>query len=148
MIRALLFAALTFVAQAAFAAAPASALPKVKLDVAGHVISVEVAATPPTRETGLMNRFSIPPDEGMVFVFHAPQPQAFWMRNTFMPLSIAFIDAEGTILNIEDMAPRTDDTHLSQGPALYALEMRQGWFKRNGIAPGARIKGLPKPSQE
>ncbi len=148
MIRALLLAALMFTAQATSAAAPATALPKVKLDVAGHAISVEVAATPPTRETGLMNRFSIPPDEGMIFVFRMPQPQAFWMRNTFMPLSIAFIDADGRILNIEDMAPRTDDTHLSQGLALYALEMRQGWFKRNGIGPGARVTGLPKPSSE
>ena len=148
MIRALLFAALTFVAQAAFPAAPASALPKVKLDVAGHVISVEVAATPPARETGLMNRFSIPPDEGMVFVFPQPQPLAFWMRNTYAPLSIAFIDADGRILNIEDMAPRSDDTHDSKGIALYALEMRQGWFRRHGIEAGARVKGLPAASRE
>jgi uncharacterized membrane protein (UPF0127 family) len=129
----------------AFAADPA--LPRIKLDIAGQVISVEVAATPATRETGLMNRFSIPPDEGMVFVFPIPQPLSFWMRNTYTPLSIAFIDADGRILNIDDMAPRTDDTHPSKGAALYALEMRQGWFRRHGIEPGAQVKGLPKPAK-
>ncbi|MEO6748827.1 MAG: DUF192 domain-containing protein [Casimicrobiaceae bacterium] len=123
-------------------------LPKIKLDVAGQRISVEVAATPPTRETGLMNRFSIPPDEGMVFVFPQPQPLSFWMRNTYAPLSIAFIDANGRILNIADMAPRTDDTHLSSGVALYALEMRQGWFRRHGIDAGALVRGLPPASRE
>lgn len=131
-----------------FASAATAALPRIKLDVAGQVISVEVAATPSSRETGLMNRFSIPPDEGMVFVFPQPQPLSFWMRNTFAPLSIAFIDADGRILNIEDMAPRTDDTHPSSGAALYALEMRQGWFRRHGIGAGARVTGLPAPSRE
>ena len=123
-------------------------LPRIGLDVGGHVIRVEVADTPGTRETGLMNRFSIPPDEGMLFVFAAPQPLAFWMRNTYTPLSIAFIDGEGRILNIEEMAPRTDDSHLSRGEALYALEMRQGWFRRHGIEPGVVVKRLPKPSRE
>lgn len=147
MTRSFVAALLLFAASMPALSAPAE-LPRMKLDVAGQVISVEVAATPSTRETGLMNRFSIPPDEGMVFVFPQPQPLAFWMRNTYAPLSIAFIDADGRILNIEDMAPRSDDTHDSKGIALYALEMRQGWFRRHGIEAGARVKGLPAASRE
>ncbi|MEO8848134.1 MAG: DUF192 domain-containing protein [Casimicrobiaceae bacterium] len=125
-----------------------SGLQRVRLGVDKHVIHVEVADAPGTREIGLMNRFSIPADEGMVFVFPQPQPLSFWMRNTFAPLSIAFIDASGRILNIEDMTPRSEDAHLSKGMALYALEMRQGWFRRNGIEAGAQITGLPKASAQ
>jgi uncharacterized membrane protein (UPF0127 family) len=121
-------------------------LARIPIDVGGHAIRVEVADTAGVREIGLMNRFSIPADEGMLFVFPVPQPLAFWMRDTYMPLSIAFIDAEGRILNIEEMTPRTDDTHLSRGEALYALEMRQGWFRRHGITPGVVVTRLPKPS--
>jgi hypothetical protein len=123
-------------------------LPKLQIHVADKRIRVEIADTHATRETGLMNRFSIAPDEGMLFVFAQPRSQAFWMHNTYMPLSIAFIDAGGRVINIEDMAPQTDDTHLSRGAALYALEMRQGWFSRNDIAAGAKVTGLPKPSRE
>jgi hypothetical protein len=123
-------------------------LAKTTLDVAGHRIKAEVADTPGTRETGLMNRFSIPPDEGMLFVFPSPQSLAFWMRNTYMPLSIAFIDADGRVINIDDMAPRTDDTHLSHGDAQYALEMRQGWFRRHGVDSGVVVKGLPPASRQ
>ncbi len=123
-------------------------LARTTLAVAGHAVKVEVADLPGTRETGLMNRFSIPPDEGMLFVFPSPQPLAFWMRNTYMPLSIAYIDAAGRVLNIDDMAPRTDDTHLSHGDALYALEMRQGWFRRHGVDSGVLVKGLPPASRQ
>jgi uncharacterized membrane protein (UPF0127 family) len=123
-------------------------LPRIAINVGGHAIRVEVADTSAVRETGLMNRFSIPADEGMLFVFPVPQPLAFWMHDTYMPLSIAFIDAAGRILNVEEMAPRTDDTHLSRGQALYALEMRQGWFRRHGIEPGVVVTGLPKPSRD
>jgi uncharacterized protein len=121
-------------------------LPKVTLDVAGTRVRAEVADTPRARELGLMNRFSVGPDDGMLFVFAQPQQQAFWMHNTYMPLSIAYIDADGRILNVDEMAPRTDDPHWSKGPALYALEMRSEWFARHGIAAGATVKGLPKPS--
>jgi uncharacterized protein len=139
------------------AAAPAQTAPEPRvnaglarttLSVAGHGINVEVADTPGTRETGLMNRFSIPPDEGMLFVFPSPQPLAFWMHNTYMPLSIAFIDADGRVLNVDDMAPRTDDSHPSHGEALYALEMRQGWFRRHGVDSGVVVKGLPPASRQ
>lgn len=138
----------TLAVVALFAALPAFAapLPAVKLDVGGHAITVEVAATESTRETGLMNRFSLTGDNGMIFVFERTQPLAFWMKNTFVPLSIAFIDKDGRILNIDDMAPQTETSHWSMGDALYALEMHQGWFKQKGIVAGAIVKGLPKPA--
>jgi uncharacterized membrane protein (UPF0127 family) len=120
----------------------AAELPTVDLNIGKHRLVAEVAATTDTRTTGLMHRFSLKPDHGMLFVFPAPQPLGFWMRNTYVPLSIAFLDADGRILNIEDMAPRTDDTHLSKGPALYALEMKKGWFADRNIRPGDRVEGL------
>jgi len=90
-----------------------------------------------------MNRFSLKPDHGMLFIFERPEPLSFWMRNTFVALSIAFISADGRILNIEDMRPQTDDPHWSKGAALYALEMKKGWFAERGIVAGALVKGLP-----
>ncbi len=114
------------------------------LKIGGHRLVAEVAATSDTRTTGLMNRFSLKPDHGMLFIFNAPQPHAFWMRNTYVPLSIAFIGVDGRILNIEDMAPRTDDTHPSKGAALYALEMKKGWFAERNIRAGDRVDGLDK----
>jgi len=119
-------------------------LPTVQLKIKGHAVSAEVAANEQARTTGLMYRFSLKPDSGMLFVFSNPQPLAFWMKNTYVPLSIAFIDAEGRIANIEDMAPQTEATHSSRGPAMYALEMKKGWFGANGIGPGDRVEGLEK----
>ena len=127
------------------ASAPASGageLATIQLSVKGHRAVAEVAATPETRTTGLMYRFSLKPDHGMLFVFGSPQPLAFWMKNTFVPLSIAFIDRDGKILNIEDMSPRTETTHFSDGLASYALEMKKGWFAERGIAAGDRVEGL------
>src|SRR5260370_38053148 len=126
------------------AGAGAAELPTIELTVAGHRLVAEVAATTDTRTTGLMNRFSLQPDHGMLFVFAEPQPLAFWMHNTYVPLSIAFIGADGRILNIEDMAPRTDDTHPSRGLALYALEMKKGWFADRGVNSGDRLQCLEK----
>jgi uncharacterized membrane protein (UPF0127 family) len=117
-------------------------LPTVQLSINDHRLVAEVASTTETRTTGLMHRFSLKPDHGMLFVFNAPQPLAFWMKNTFVPLSIAFIGADGKILNIEDMAPQTETTHPSQGPALYTLEMKKGWFADRGIGAGASVRGL------
>ncbi len=130
------------------AGAVAAELPKVTLDVGGHKAVAEIAATRETRTNGLMNRFSLAPDHGMLFVWDKPQPLGFYMKNTFVPLSIAFIDANGRVLNIEDMQPQTTDTHWSRGLALYALEMRQGWFTQRGIGPGAVVKNLPPPSAQ
>ena len=135
-------AALTFVLAAE--ALAAAQLPTIELAISGHRLVAEIAATVPTRTTGLMNRFSLQPDHGMLFVFNEPQPLAFWMKNTYVPLSIAFIARDGTILNIEDMAPLTENTHPSRGLALYALEMKKGWFAERGIAAGARVEGLGK----
>jgi hypothetical protein len=89
-----------------------------------------------------MNRFSLPPDHGMLFVFPVARPQAFWMKDTYIPLSVAFVDSQGRILNIEDMRPRDESTHWSQGPALYAIEMLKGWFVDRGIGPGDVVDGL------
>jgi len=119
-------------------------LPTVQLSINGHGLVAEVASTTETRTTGLMHRFSLKPDHGMLFVFNAPQPLAFWMKNTFVPLSIAFIGADGKILNIEDMAPQTETTHPSLGPALYTLEMKKGWFADRGIDAGASVRGLER----
>mgnify|MGYP001220226064 CR=1 FL=1 len=138
-----------FVLLTALAAGPAAAadLPKVTLTIGAHKITAEVAATPEERAQGLMNRFSLQPDNGMLFVFERPEPLAFWMKNTFIPLSIAFISADGKIINIEDMRPQSEESHWSKGPALYALEMKKGWFAERGIGPGAVVKGMPAPKR-
>lgn len=128
-------------------AAAADALPTVPLSINDHKITAEVAATPEQRSTGLMHRFSLRPDHGMIFVFERPERQSFWMMNTFIPLSIAFIAPDGRIINIDDMAPHDQNTHWSKGPALYALEMRKGWFAERGIRAGDVVKGLPTPKK-
>jgi hypothetical protein len=133
-------------AVAVIAAAPvrAAPLPTIDLTINGHRLVAEIAATEATRTYGLMNRFSLQPDHGMLFVFSEPQPLAFWMKNTYVPLSIAFIGADGRIINIDDMTPRTEDTHPSRALALYALEMKKGWFAERGIRPGDAVSGLEK----
>ena len=123
--------------------AAAADLPTTVLTVGDHKVTAEVVVTPEQRALGLMHRFSLKPDHGMLFVFERSEPLSFWMKNTFIPLSIAFIAADGRIVNIEDMKPQTEDTHWSKGPALYALEMRKGWFAEKGIGPGAVVKGIP-----
>jgi len=122
-------------------AAPAE-LPSLTLTIRDQKLVVEVASTPETRATGLMNRFSLRQDHGMLFVFEAPQPLAFYMKNTYIPLSIAFVDTQGRILNIEDMRPLDESTHWSRGVAQYAIEMRQGWFAAKGIGVGDKVEGL------
>jgi len=126
-------------------AAPLTAaeLATTALTIGAHKLTAEVAASPAERQTGLMNRFSLKPDHGMLFAFERPEPLSFWMRNTYVALSIAFISADGRILNIEDMQPQTDDAHWSKGAALYALEMKKGWFAERGILPGMSVKGIP-----
>lgn len=125
----------------------AGELPIVSLSINGQKIVAEVATSPEQRANGLMHRFSLRPDHGMVFVFDRPEPQAFWMKNTFIPLSIAFIGADGRIVNIEDMAPQDERLHWSKGAALHALEMRKGWFAERGIRPGDIVVGLPPPKR-
>lgn len=123
-------------------------LPSRTLTIGKQKFMVEVVATPEQRATGLMNRFSLQPDHGMLFVFDRPQPLSFWMKNTYIPLSIAFVDANGTILNIEDMQPQDESTHWSRGNALYAIEMKRGWFAGKQIEAGAKVSGLPTASRQ
>jgi len=90
-----------------------------------------------------MFRRTMAANEGMLFVFAEPRPQCFWMKNTLLPLSAAFIADDGRIVNIEDMAPQTLDSHCSAKPVRFVLEMNQGWFAQRGLAPGSRIQGAP-----
>ena len=138
----LLFAALSPVA------ARGAELPTRTLTIGKQKVVVEVVDNQEQRATGLMNRFSLQPDHGMLFVFDRPQALAFWMKNTYIPLSIAFVDAGGAVLNIEDMTPQDESTHWSKGNALYAIEMKQGWFAGKGIEPGAKVTGLPPAARE
>ena len=109
-----------------------------------HRIEAEVAATPALRHLGLMNRNSLADNCGMLFVFPEARANCMWMKNTRIPLSAAFIDEQGIIVNIADMKPNTSDYHCAAASVLYVLEMRSGWFREKGITPGARIKGLDK----
>lgn len=127
----------------ALAAPTVVELPTTTLTIGKQKVVAEVATTPDQQTTGLMYRFSLKPDHGMIFVFDRAEPRSFWMKNTYVPLSIAFIDSDGRIVNITDMAPQDERTHWSNGPAQYALEMRKGWFVDHGIAAGAKIEGLP-----
>jgi uncharacterized protein len=127
------------------AALPAAGAGTITVKVAGHSLKAEVAATDAEREKGLMFREKMGANEGMVFVFDEPGYHGMWMRNTLLPLSVAFIDKDGTILNILDMEPRTDDVHASAGPARYAIETNKGWFAAKKIKAGDKVTGLPKP---
>ena len=118
-------------------------MPTAELTIGSHKIVAEIAATQDDRATGLMNRFSLQPDRGMLFVFERSEPLAFWMKNTYIPLSIAFIDESGRIVNIDDMAPQTEASHWSSAPSRYALEMRKGWFVQHGVKAGDRVEGIP-----
>jgi len=111
-----------------------------RVTVGGVPISVEIADTRGLRERGLMNRDSLPADYGMLFVYPDELIRSFWMRNTRIPLDIAFIDRNGSIINVEQMQPQTDDNTLSAGPAMYALEMSLGWFEANGVGKGDRLE--------
>lgn len=117
-------------------------LPVVELSAVMYRIEAELAHTPEARQTGLMHRHSMPGNRGMLFVFPQDGLHCMWMRNTFIPLSVAFLDAEGRILNIEDMTPQTEDLHCAAAPARFALEMNQGWFEIRRLKPGARIRGV------
>jgi uncharacterized membrane protein (UPF0127 family) len=121
-----------------------NAMPVMELTAGFHRIEAEVAATNENRQVGLMNRKAMPAQRGMVFAFTHENAHCMWMRNTYIPLSVAFIDADGVIINIEDMQPQTEINHCAKKPARYALEMNQGWFAQRGIKPGARLGGLER----
>ena len=149
MIRSMFFLLVAAAVALPVSAAPAVVeLPTMPLTINGHKLTVEVAKTPEQVTTGLMYRFSLKPDHGMLFVFERSEPRSFWMKNTFIPLSIAFVAADGRILNIDDMAPRDESSrHRSNGPAMYAIEMRKGWFAERSIQAGHRVSGLPPPTR-
>ena len=114
---------------------------RVQLAMGGARLWVEVAGDEAVRSQGLMFRRQMPQDEGMLFVFEYPQPLSFWMKNTYLPLDIAFVARDGSILNILRMKPLDEGPrYLSQGPALYAIEANAGWFQKNGIKPGDRVR--------
>ncbi|OWW18613.1 DUF192 domain-containing protein [Noviherbaspirillum denitrificans] len=121
-----------------------SRFPVVSLTAGMHVIRAEVASTDAERQQGLMFREKMGPNEGMVFMFHAPASVCMWMKNTLIPLSVAFIDQDGKIVNIEDMQPQTTDSHCAKKQVHYALEMNLGWFRQKNIKPGMSIEGLPR----
>jgi len=113
---------------------------KIPLYINNKEISVEVAKTAEETTRGLMGRKDLGKDEGMLFIFETEGHHGFWMKNTYIPLSIAFIDKEGRIVRITDMKPLTLESHLPPQPILYALEMKKGWFSKNGIKVGDVIK--------
>jgi len=109
-----------------------------------HRIRAEVANTGESRAQGLMQRKTMPPNNGMLFVFDGPGKHCMWMRNTLLPLAVAFLDEQGRIINVEDMQPQTDDNHCAAKPAKFALEMNGGWFNAKGIAVGSVLIGIDK----
>ena len=116
---------------------------RLPLRIGPHAFQVELASTPQQRQRGLMGRAHVAADGGMLFVFEHPGRYCFWMRDTLLPLSIAFIADDGSIVNIADMEPRSEKSHCSAKPVRYALEVRQGEFQRRGITPHMRVDGLP-----
>jgi len=122
----------------------ALAAPTIELSAGMHRIEAEVASNSADRATGLMNRSSMPIHRGMLFVFPEAGVQCFWMKNTLIPLSIAFLDDGGRIVQIVDMQPQSLDNHCSIKPVRFALEMNAGWFKSRGISAGTRINGVDK----
>jgi uncharacterized protein len=116
----------------------------IELHIGEQRLTAEVADTDATRQHGLMFRENLPANHGMLFVWDRPARYAMWMQNTPLPLSVAFIDADGRIVNIEDMQPHTQNPHQAETPVIYALEMEQGWFDTRGIRPGDRVSGLPE----
>lgn len=122
-------------------------LPRMQLRAGMHLIQTQVASTPTQRSVGLMWRREMPTNEGMLFVFEQPAQQCFWMQNTLLPLTAAFVADDGTIVNLADMQPLTTASHCSAQPVRYVLEMHQGWFAQRGIRAGQRLAGGPFPAR-
>jgi len=126
---------------AAHAQDSAQSLPTTTLGVSFYKIKAEVAQTPKQHEIGLMHRTSMGANEGMIFVFERAGQQCFWMKNTLIPLAVAFVDDDGTIVNLDEMKPETLNPHCSIKPVRYVLEMNTGWFSKRGIKAGAKLTG-------
>ncbi|MEG0921565.1 MAG: DUF192 domain-containing protein [Comamonas sp.] len=146
---ALIGSALSFAVQAQQPpqGSPQMDLPRTELSAGMHRIHAQVAQTPRQREVGLMYRKEMPTNEGMLFIFDQPATQCFWMKNTVLPLTTAFVADDGTIVNLADMQPMTETSHCSRKPVRYVLEMNQGWFKQKGIAEGTQLRGRPFTAQ-
>lgn len=129
------------------ATAAVAEMPRMELTAGFHRIEAEVAATQPERMQGLMHRRVMPRNQGMLFVFPQAARHCMWMRNTYLPLSVAFLDETGRILNIADMQPQTEDSHCAVAPARFALEMNRGWFAERGLKAGARLGGIERAPQ-
>ena len=130
-------------AQRADTGTPQLDLPRSELSIGMHRIDVQVASTHPQRQTGLMHRKEMPQHEGMLFVFEQPAVQCFWMKNTLIPLTAAFVADDGTIVNLADMQPLQETSHCSARPVRYVLEMNQGWFAQRHVKAGHRLGGGP-----
>jgi len=139
-----LLAAVLALASARVAAGQALALPTVELNAGIHLIHAELADNESARMLGLMYRDSLAPNHGMLFIFDETDTHCMWMRNTLLPLSVAFIDNDGAIVNVEEMQARTDATHCARRGVHYALEMAAGWYKAHGLGPGSVIRGIKK----
>jgi len=135
--------ALSSVGLSASAQEQAQNLPTVALNAGIYNIRAQVAQTPGELQTGLMYRKAMGSNEGMLFVFEQGGVQCFWMKNTILPLSAAFVEDDGTVVNVEDMKPQTLDSHCSKRPVRFVLEMNQGWFAKHGIKAGAKLSGRP-----
>lgn len=122
---------------------PQLELPRLTLTAGMHLIQAQVASTADQRSIGLMSRREMPVNEGMLFIFEQPHIQCFWMKNTLLPLTAAFVADDGTIVNLADMKPQTTDSHCSTSPVRFVLEMHQGWFDKRGIRAGSRLSGQP-----
>jgi uncharacterized membrane protein (UPF0127 family) len=122
---------------------PQTNLQRIKLSAGMYQIDAQVALTPEQRQIGLMYREKMPQAEGMIFVFEQAAEQCFWMKNTILPLTAAFVADDGTIVNLADMKPQTENPHCSAKPVRYVLEMNQGWFAKKGIKAGAKLQGTP-----
>ena len=119
---------------------PQMNLPRTTVGVGIHQLQVQVAQTQEQHATGLMYRADMPQQEGMLFVFSAPSQQCFWMKNTLIPLTAAFVADDGTIVNLEDMQAQTTQSHCSAKPVRYVLEVNQGWFAKKGIKAGDKLR--------
>lgn len=126
------------------AVSTAQGLPVMELQAGVHRIEAEVAHLPQTRVQGLMQRREMPPQRGMLFVFPESDRHCMWMKNTLLPLAVAFLDDAGRIINVAEMQPGSEDSHCAAAPARYALEMNTGWFARRGLKPGAVIMGIDR----
>jgi uncharacterized membrane protein (UPF0127 family) len=140
---ALALTSLAFAAAALAQGEPQLDLPRVHLAAGMHQVDAQVARTHEQRMTGLMFRKEMPQHEGMLFVFDQPSVQCFWMKNTLLPLTAAFVADDGTIVNLADMKPQTEDSHCSAKPVRFVLEMNQGWFAKKGIKAGTKLSGPP-----